>query len=309
MKALPRGRAFLLLALALLVGAVALGLAPDIPVAELLPRYATGASRFVDVDGLAVHYRDEGEGPPLVLLHGTGASLHTWNAWAAALAPRHRVIRMDLPGFGLTGPNRTADYSIPAYVAFVESFRKVLGLDSFALAGNSLGGQIAWSYAVAYPEQMTELILVDSAGFPMERPALVFRLALLPLLSALLARTDPGAMVKKTLLDAYGDPSKVTADLIERYRLLALRQGNRAAFVERAQQAQVDRSADTFLIRARTLVLWGREDRLIPVEDATRFRRAIPGAQLVIYEGVGHVPMEEIGERSAADVEAFLSTR
>ena len=97
-----------------------LTLTRDIPVAALLPAYARDASRFIDVDGMKVHYRDEGSGPPLLLLHGTGASLHTFNAWAAALSPHFRVVRMDLPGFGLTGPSPGADYSIPAFVAFVE---------------------------------------------------------------------------------------------------------------------------------------------------------------------------------------------
>jgi pimeloyl-ACP methyl ester carboxylesterase len=302
-----------LLGAALLLGAVALllssALVPDIPVAELLPAYANGASKFVDVEGMSVHYRDEGTGPPLVLLHGTGASLHTWNAWTEALASHHRVIRMDLPGFGLTGPNHTGDYTISAYVAFLESFRQALGLTRFALGGNSLGGEIAWAYAVAHPERVTELILVDSAGFPIARPALVFTLARSPGLSTLLARVDPGHMVRKTLREAYGDQSKVTPELVQRYRLLALRQGNRSAFVARAKAPRPDRSADLSLLRVPTLVLWGRADRLIPVRHASSFVEAIPGSELVVYDGVGHVPMEEIGERSARDVDDFLSRR
>jgi pimeloyl-ACP methyl ester carboxylesterase len=302
-----------LVAGALLLGALALlfhsRLVPDITVAALLPAYANGASKFVDLEGMSVHYRDEGVGPPLVLLHGTGASLHTWNAWTTALSSHHRVIRMDLPGFGLTGPNTTGDYSIPAYVAFLESFRQALGLQRFALGGNSLGGQIAWSYTVAHPERVTELILVDSAGFPIDRPALVFTLARVPGLSRLLAQLDPSHMVRRTLREAYGDPNKVTPELVERYRLLALRQGNRSAFVARAKALRADRSADLSLLRVPTLVLWGREDRLIPVGHASRFAGAISGAELVLYDGVGHVPMEEIGERSALDVEDFLSRR
>lgn len=311
MRTLSRGRRWLLAILAFAVGApvllLVLASTRDVPLAELLPRYATGASKFLDVDGLSVHYRDEGHGPPLVLLHGTGASLQTWDGWTAALATQHRIVRMDLPGFGLTGPSPAGDYSIPAFVAFLESFRKAVHLERFALAGNSLGGQIAWSYAVSYPERVTDLVLVDSAGYPILRPALVFRLARIPLLSTLLARADPGPMVRRTLKAAYGDPRKVTPELIERYRLLALRQGNRAAFVERARVSQVDRSADISRVRVRTLVLWGRDDRLIPVTDATRFDEAISGADLIVYDGVGHVPMEEIPERSAADVEAFLN--
>ena len=310
MQTASQRRTWLVAGLGLLVAVVLVlssALVPDIPVEQLLPAYANGASKFIDIDGLRVHYRDEGAGPPLLLLHGTGASLHTWDAWAAALAPKYRVVRMDLPGFGLTGPSRAGDYSAAAYVAFLEAFRKAMGLSNFALAGNSLGGQVAWNYAVAHPDVVTDLILVDAAGFKIENPALVFRLARIPLLSKLLAALDPGPMVRKSLRDAYGDPSKVTPEVVERYRRLALRAGNRDAFVARAQQPEPDRTATLPGIRARTLLLWGDKDRLIPVSNAQRFAQAIPGAQLIVYQGVGHVPMEEIGERSAADVDAFLS--
>jgi pimeloyl-ACP methyl ester carboxylesterase len=300
-----------LLGAGLLLAGLAFGLSrafvPDVPVATLLPAYGGGASKFVEVQGLSVHYRDEGTGTPLVLLHGTGASLHTWNVWAAALSPHYRVLRMDLPGFGLTGPNRSADYSIPAYVAFLESFREAMGLNRFALAGNSLGGEIAWSYAVTYPDRLSALILVDSAGFPLERTSLVFTLARIPVLSTLLGWADPGPMVSRTLREAYGEPGRVTPELVQRYRRLALRDGNRAAFVARAQAPRVDRSAQLSLLRVPTLILWGRKDRLIPVAHATRFTEAVPGAELIVYESLGHVPMEESGESSALDVEAFLS--
>ena len=279
----------------------------DLPVEQLKPVFASAASRFVDIDGLSVRYRDEGKGPPLVLLHGTGSSLDTWDAWAGALSAHFRVIRMDLPGFGLTGPNEDDDYRIERYVAFLEAFRSRFGLESFALAGNSLGGQIAWSYAVAHPQEVSALVLVDPAGYRIDRPALVFRLAKIPGLAWLLSRLDPGPMTAKTLRDAYGDQSKVTPALVERYRKLALRQGNRRAFVARAALRDEDRSADIGKVRAPTLILWGAQDRLIPVAHARRFEHAIPSARLIIYEGVGHVPMEEIGQRSALDVDAFLT--
>jgi pimeloyl-ACP methyl ester carboxylesterase len=310
MKARFRGQ-WLLLSLALVAGVLLLLgdvlAVPDVPLSELVALYGGGTSKFLDVDGMRVHMRDEGQGPPLVLLHGTGASLHTWDGWVAALSGQHRIIRMDLPGFGLTGPSPQGDYALPAFVSFLEDFRKKVGLERFALGGNSLGGQIAWAYAVAYPQHVTELILVDPAGYPVQKPALVFQLARLPLLSSLLVHADPRPMVRRTLREAYGDASKVTAELVRRYTLLALRPGNRAAFVARARVSQVDRSADIHKVAVPTLLLWGREDRLLPVSDATRFAAAIPGCKLVIYQGVGHVPMEEIPERSAADVEAFLS--
>lgn len=286
--------------------AVASQVEGDLPLEVLKPELATGASKFVDVDGLSVHYRDEGTGPPLLLLHGTGSSLHTWDAWTEELRGHLRVIRMDLPGFGLTGPNRDDDYRIGRYVEFVEAFRRRLGLEAFALAGNSLGGEIAWSYAVVHPQQVSALVLVDPAGYPIERPALVFRLAKIPGLAWFMTKLDPGPITAKTLRDAYGDQGKVTPALVEHYRKLALREGNRRAFVARSSLRGENHSGDIAKVRAPTLILWGKQDRLIPVAHAYRFEHAIPSARLIVYEGAGHVPMEEIGHRSAMDVDAFL---
>ena len=276
-KWLRRGRWVLLAVVAL---AVASQVARDVPLDELKQSYAGGASRFVDVGGLPVHYRNEGDGPPLILLHGTGASLHTWDAWAEALRGHFRVIRMDLPGFGLTGPNRDDDYRINAYVAFVDAFRGKLGLDSFALAGNSLGGQIAWSYAVAHPAQVRALVLLDPAGYRIDRPALVFRLARIPGISWLMTKLDPGPITEKTLRDCYGDPRKVTPALVERYRKLALREGNRRAFVARVARRAEDRSADIAKIRSPTLILRSSRPRCGPrarpaCRMASRLRRSV----------------------------------
>ena len=161
---------------------------------------------------------------------------------------------------------------------------------------------------MAHPERVKALVLLDPAGYPIDRPALVFRLAKIPGLSWLMTKLDPGPIAAKTLRDSYGDPSKVTPVLAERYRQLALREGNRRAFVKRVARQPWDRSADIAKVRAPTLILWGAQDRLIPLAHAQRFARAIPGASLIVYDGVGHVPMEEIGERSAADAAAFVSS-
>src|SRR4051812_10482164 len=271
-------------ALAAILGlALASQVTRDLPVEQLKPAFANGASRFIDLDGMSVHYRDEGSGPPLVLLHGTGSSLHTWDAWTKALRGHFRVIRMDLPGFGLTGPNRDDDYRIAKYVEFLDAFRRRFGLEAFALAGNSLGGEIAWTYAVTHPRQVSALVLVDPAGYPIERPALVFRLAKVPGLAWFLTRLDPGPITAKTLRDAYADQRKVTMELVERYRMLALREGNRRAFVARASRRGEDRSAGVGKVRAPTLILWGAQDRLIPLAHAYRFEHAIAGARLIVY--------------------------
>jgi|CZKU01.1.fsa_nt_gi pimeloyl-ACP methyl ester carboxylesterase len=279
----------------------------DLPLDQLQARWGNGASRFVDVDGMSVHYRDEGSGPPIVLIHGTGASLHTWDAWTAALSGTHRVVRFDLPGFGLTGPNPDGDYRIDTYVDFVEHVTTRLGLDRFALAGNSLGGQIAWRFAVRHPADVRALVLVDAAGYPRSvRPPLVFRLGSVPVVSSLMGHLDPRMLVKSTLKKTYGDPARITPDLVERYYELALRPGNRAAFGARTALPFEDRTAQLRDLNVPTLILWGAKDRLIPVSDAQRFATDIHGATLHVFDDLGHVPMEEDGAGTVAVARAFL---
>jgi pimeloyl-ACP methyl ester carboxylesterase len=282
----------------------------DIPLEQLKARWAPPPSRFLDLDGMSVHYRDEGTGPAVVLLHGTGSSLHTWDAWASALGQSHRVIRMDLPAFGLTGPRPDADYRIDTYVDFVQHFVARLGVDHFALAGSSLGGDIAWRFAAAHPSSVDALVLVDAGGYPRNgsRP-LVFRLGSMPVVSTLMSHLDPRPLVARTTRQIYGDPSKVTQDVVDRYCELSLRAGNRAAFGQRTALPFEDRSAAIAQLRVRTLVVWGDRDPLIPVAYAHRFAEDIPEAKLRIYEGLGHVPMEEDGPRTAADVVEFLRER
>jgi pimeloyl-ACP methyl ester carboxylesterase len=291
-----------------LVALVAWQWRSDLPLGQLEQRWAGGASRFVDVDGMRVHYRDEGTGPVVLLLPGTGATLQTWDGWAAGLvADGKRVVRLDLPAFGLTGPNPSGDYRIRAYVDFLEHFVARLGLARFALGGNSLGGEIAWHYAVTHPARVEALVLVDPAGYPRQQPPpLLFRLGRYPGLAWLMAHLDPRLLVEKTLRQAYGDPSRVTPALIERYYELALRPGNRAAFGARTAAPFEDRTAELRTLKVPALILWGAQDRLIPVADAQRFAHDVPGAQLKIYDDLGHVPMEEDGARTVADVRAFL---
>lgn len=281
----------------------------DLPLSELKSRWGAAPSRYVNVDGMNVHYRDEGAGPPVILLHGTGASLHTWDVWAATLSRTHRVVRVDLPGFGLTGPDPRSDYTIDGYVRFVAHVAARLGLDRFVLAGNSLGGNIAWAFAVAHPGEVRALVLIDAVGYPRTAPRpLEFRLATLPVLGPLLAHLDPRIMVEKSLRNAYGDPSRVTPALIERYDELTLRPGNRAAFGARARVEYEDHTGDLRHLHLPVLVMWGAKDARVPVRDAHRFADDIPGARLIVYPELGHVPMEEDGERTVRDATAFIDS-
>lgn len=309
----------LVLAAILLVGA-AVGVyvmrnwAPDVTVESLKARWAPPPSQFVAVDGMQVHLRDEGpraDSIPIVLLHGTSSSLHTWNGWADSLRTTRRVIRFDLPGFGLTGPAPNHDYGMDAYVRFVAHVLDAMGVGRVELAGNSLGGWIAWRFAVAHPDRVRRLVLVDAAGYPFKSQSVPigFRLAGVPVLNVLIQRILPRSVVEQSVRNVFGDPSRVTPALVDRYYDLARRAGNRTALVERFGQARAD--PDTLAIRTikpPTLIIWGGEDALIPPMNATRFGRDIAGSHVMIFPALGHVPHEEAPEATLRALREFLST-
>lgn len=286
--------------------------APDKPLAELQARWAGAPSKFITVAGLQVHVRDEGrrDDPlPIVLLHGTSDSLHTWGGWAAQLRGQRRVIRFDLPGFGLTGPGPTGDYSIDAYVRFVAAVLDSLDVPRVVLGGNSLGGEIAWRAAWAMPQRVAQLILVDAAGYPPEPQEipLGFALARTAGVRTALDYLLPRGLVLASVRSVYGDPSKVTPELVDRYYDMALRPGNRRALVQRLEVTPGDDVSDRIRsLTLPTLVLWGAQDRLIPVALGHRFAQDIAGARLVVFDGLGHVPHQEDPVRTAAEVQRFL---
>lgn len=285
---------------------------PDRPVSALVSTWAPPPSTFLDVKGLAVHVRDEGprdDPTPIVLLHGTGASLHTWEGWTATLAKERRVIRFDLPGFGLTGPSKDGVYSIERYIETVIAVVDALGVQRFVLAGNSLGGYVAWATTVQHPQRVDRLILVDAAGHPLQSQSvpLAFTIARTPVLNRLMRDVLPRGLVERSLEDVYGDPSKVTPALVDRYFDLATREGNRAALVARFEQTRPGTMTERLReIAAPTLILWGGRDRLIPLDHGARFADAIPGSRLIVFDTLGHVPQEEDPAATVAEVQRFL---
>ena len=289
--------------------------APDRSVDQLKGRWAPSPSQFVAVKGLQVHVRDEGprdDPVPLVLLHGTSASLHTWDGWVADLKGQRRVIRFDLPGFGLTGPDLQNDYSLDAYVRLVEGVVNAMGVQNFVLAGNSLGGQIAWATAAALPQRVRQLVLVDASGYPMAPQSIPigFRIARIPGVRRLAEVVLPRGLIQASLRNVYGDPDKVTPELVDRYYELTLREGNRQALAYRFDQMQkADVAKAVAAIRALkvpTLIVWGGKDRLIPVENGRRFAADIAGSQLVVFDDLGHVPQEEDPQRTVQALRNFL---
>jgi pimeloyl-ACP methyl ester carboxylesterase len=298
--------------------AVAVSRAPDRHVQGLVARWAPPPSDFVELNGQLVHLRDEGprgDPAPLVLLHGTSASLHTWEGWVKALKPTHRVISLDLPGFGLTGPNASADYHGDTYARFVLALLDQLKVQRFALAGNSLGGEIAWRVASLAPQRVDRLVLVDAAGYPFtpESMPLGFRIARMPGLRRLPEHLLPRGLVEQSVRNVYGDPAKVGSALVDRYFELTLREGNRRALTQRFEaQAEDIALAEQNIARIRalklpTLILWGERDRLIPPAIGQRFQADIAGSQLQVFSGLGHVPHEEDPAATVKPVLAFLA--
>ncbi len=296
--------------------AVALSRAPDRPVQSLVARWAPPPSDFVEVKGQVVHLRDvgpRGDPAPIVLLHGTSASLHTWEGWTAVLGRSRRVITLDLPGFGLTGPftgqYAPDDYRGDTYARFVLDVMDALKLPRVVLGGNSLGGEVAWRVASLAPERVERLVLVDATGYAFEPDAvpLGFRIASTPVLNRIGEHLLPRALVAQSLLSVYADPSLVTEPLVDRYFELTLREGNRRALGLRMRQLEMGAHAERIkALTQPTLILWGEDDRLVPASLARRFEADIRGSRAVILFGLGHVPQEESPGLTLPPVLEFL---
>ena len=306
---------FGLLALVLIVG-IALGWESDRDAAALKAKYASSASRFVAISpGLAIHLRDEGrrDGPVLLLVHGSNASLHTWQPWVQRLGNKYRIISLDLPGHGLTGADPARDYSYRSFVSVVDKVVTKLDIPRFAIAGNSMGGGVAWHYALAHPDKVTAIGLIDAAGAPAWEARSVplgFKLARTPVLRDVMKHVTPRSLVERSLKQSVSNHAIVKDAAVDRYWELLLYPGNRQATLDRFAVAHNNEPANNTSmarIAVPTLVMWGEEDGLIPLSSGRWFAKAIPGAQLVTYPTTGHIPMEELPDQSAADMGRFLA--
>lgn len=298
-----------------LIGLFIWGYAPDTDPQAMRAKYANAASQFIKAEpGLKVHVRVEGNptAPALLLLHGSNASLQTWEPWVARLGKDYRIVSLDLTGHGLTGPHPKRDYNVATTVGVVDAVMTKLGLNSFALAGNSMGGWVSWNYALAHPDKVSALILVDAAGAPDSEPTAIpigFKLARSPALRPVLKVFTPRAIIAKSLDQTMTVKAPLTEAAIDRYWELLRYPGNREATGDRGDVKRSPATPEQMKrLTMPTLIMWGAEDKLIPVRAADWFADAIPGAQKVIYPKVGHIPMEEVPDQSAADVRAFLKS-
>ena len=303
----------LLILIVVVAGAGFLLYSPDIPRSALEGGYATPPSHFLTLaDGARVHFRDRGprNAPTLVLLHGSNASLFTWEPWASRLDNSFRVVTLDLQGHGLTGAVPSRDYSEQGMVNLVAAFTRRLGVARFALGGNSMGGAVAARFAEEFPERVTQLILVDAAGTLTregDRVPLAFRLARIPVLDQVLLYVTPRAIVVEGLDDAILRKSIIDDTMINRYWDFARMAGTREATLIRFRLPPDSYVADhTGRITMPTLILWGEEDHLIPVAAGRAYAKAIRGSRLIVYPATGHLPQEEVADKSADDVRTFL---
>lgn len=271
--------------------------------------YTNEHSQFAQVAGMDVHYRDEGSGLPILLVHGISSSLHTWDGWTEQLKSDYRVVRLDLPGFGLTGAHPENEYSIDRYITVIDALARHLNLETFYLVGNSLGGWIAWEYTYKFPQKVSKLILIDAAGFVTpDDPPKPIRMAQKPIFKKIATKSAPKCLVRKYVKQAYGDRKKVSKELVNRYFELSNAPGNPLAFYTIANSQYQSNTENLTEIEVPTLIMWGQEDKKwIDVSHAYLFKEALPNNQLIIYPGVGHLPMEEVPLKSVRDAREFLA--
>jgi hypothetical protein len=308
-KFLSRGA--VLVASAFLSAGVLYGVwAPDLQLSELKWRYGSSYQQVLEVDGLNIHYTDTGprDGPVLLLLHGFGSSLQTWDVWSAQLEKNFRVIRLDLPGFGLTGPSPVNDYSEKNDLATLTHFVNQLGLSDFSIIGHSMGGKMAWSLAAAEPDRVKALVLMAPDGFP-EAKDIGRKPYAMPAVMGLMKFCLPKFLVRKSIEPAFFNAHALNDDLVNRYYDMLRAPGVREAILERGNQTvYTDPVPRLQKITAPTLLIWGEQDQMIPSSHAKSYAGVLPVSKTVLLPNSGHLIQEEQPERGLLHVTEFLNS-
>ncbi len=279
----------------------------------LKARYANRFSRFMVIDGTPVHYRIEGnpDGPTLVLVHAVMASMQTWDGWVHYLGGSYRIVRLDMPGNGLTGPLQGSnDYSPEHMEQFFSDFVDAIKLDHFYLAGNSQGAMVAWMYALHHPERVDKLVLIQPLGYPQRLPPII-NFMTTPGIRDLSYLGAPRALVTHVAREVYADPDRLNDGIIERYYDLSQRQGNRVAMMKTLvalrKAAQTEHYAKMIPeIKTPMLIEWGAKDKFVPRTLLLRWHHDQPTAPIIIYPWGGHVTMEEVPMQSSRDADRFF---
>jgi pimeloyl-ACP methyl ester carboxylesterase len=282
--------------------------APDEDRVLLESKYLLTPSDITQVGEWRLHVRDSGrlDAPPIILIHGFGASLQTWDAWAEGLARKHRVIRLDLPGSGLSLPDPAADYTDTRSIRLLLALMDHLRLPRVSIAGHSIGGRIAWSFAATHPERLDRLVLVAPDGFA--SPGVEYgRAPEVPNVLGVMRHVLPKPLLRMNLKPAYANLEFLDDALLDRYYDLIRAPGARQAMLDRMRQTVlVDPRPLLAAIRAPTLLVWGERDAMIPFANSNDYLKALPDARLVSFPAAGHLPQEEAAADSLAAVDAFL---
>ncbi len=296
---------------AITVGALALR-PPEIPLATLRAKYSSPGSRFLTLgDGALIHVRDEGNlhGPVLILLPGLHSPLQVWEAWAQRLRGDLRLVSIDLPGQGLADAWPRRDYSLAALNDLVTEVTGALGIERFSLAGHSMSGALAWRYALAHPDRVDRIVLVAAGGIVVEGagPIPAFRLLAAPLVGPIAWQLMLRPFVRATLERAFADDDLVSDAMVDRYFETINAEGHRVTLGARLRYLLSYEPIERLDgVTVPTLILWGDEDSLRPVVYAGIFHERIRGSVLRVYPDVGHFPMEEAADATAADVLTFM---
>lgn len=323
-KRILKGFAYLVgVLLLLLVTILLVFYSKDKPLAQLLEKYSDEHSYFLKVEDINVHVKVKGEGEPIFLIHGSFASLHTWEEWERELSPFFMTVSMDLPGHGLTGPDELHRYGIVDYASLVFGIADQLGIDEFHIAGNSMGGAVALKMASDYPERILSLNLIDAAGAPSaakpevkenDKPVVknernskfsIFSLVQDPFFGKMITKFTPKFLFKINLKQVFGDDSKITSDLVDRYYDMMMREGNRQATLDRLTTRK-PYEIDWDNITMPVLIMWGALDSWIPLRAGEALHAKLPQSTFKVYADAGHVPMEEIPTETVIDYLAFL---
>ena len=282
---------------------------PDRSRSLLEARYLEAPGDMIQLAGWRLHVRDHGprDAPAVILIHGFGASLQTWDAWAQDLGRTRRVIRFDLPGSGMSLPDPAADYTDARSIELVLALMDRLGVQRASIAGHSIGGRIAWAFASAHPERVDRLVLVAPDGFA--SPGFEYGKApAVPSVLGLMKYAMPRPLLRMNLQPAYADPAFLSDALIDRYDDLLRAPGARQALLDRMRRTVlVDPRPLLARVRAPTLLVWGERDAMIPFANAADYLKALPDARLASFPTAGHLPQEEAAAPSFAAVDAFLA--
>jgi len=289
---------------------------------SVITQFSDAQSRFVDIDGVNLHYKDQGTGPAVLLMQGTNGDLADWDGWAAVLSKRYRVLRFDMPGFGLSGGLRSGNYSVDRMGALIDAFMDQMGSERFAIAGTSYGGLVAFRYAATRTERVSALILASSAGVeygkpPAEAAAVIAPAASSAASAASAARASifydaviTAAEIEKNLRHVLVDQALVTPLMVQRKLAFANIVGRgEESIAGRKLYERGDPVRVLAHVRAPSLVQWGAANKALSVKTADAFVDALKNAcvaERVIYPDAGHLLIVDKPAQSAADAMAFL---